>query len=208
MNNIELSLINGLNACRGKKGSWKLFSNPIINPNMELKREKEKKLYEVVCSYLENESNKSFSTLPISKFKSLLLQWDNEKVFEKVSTLVTETDLDKVLKFWYKENFLGLGDRCYCLAMNEHDTKNVYIVNVSKSCGIYKFKQEKEEEKEEETMDDESKILLQISNLLNEVYGLSKNLDSVVRANIVKEFNSTMKLDAQKVEKKSNKKSA
>ena len=212
MNAIENSLINSLNMARGKKGNWKVFSSMVIKSNLKL-NDKEEKLYQVVKSYLEKEENKTFTTLPTDKFKSILIQWDNGKVFESVNTLITEKELDRVLKFYFKETFLNAGNRCYCLAMNEKDTKHVYIVNVSKSCGVYKFEEKKEDTTENETTEEttettENDTLLKIATLLNSVYALSKDLDNDTKKSIIEEFVKSMGIKENAIVTSKNKKSA
>ena len=169
LNAIEQGIIDTLNGITNKKVIWKLFSSRFVNPTMELKTEREKKVYEFLCQFLEKESSKSWSMLNTKKFKTLFVEWGNSKLIESVNLLVTEKEIDKALKFYFKENHLTLS-KYFGLAMNNcKDDKNVYIVQLCRESGIYKFREETErkESTKAATLENVTKTINSLSSLCN-----------------------------------------
>lgn len=193
MNKIEKSIVDSLNGVTSHKGNWKLFSSRCVNSNMELKSEKEKKLYNVLSEFL-SDKDININVLPIAKFKTMFVDWSNEKTIESINTLVTESNIEKCLKKYFLENHLKL-NRYFALAMSEKDTNNIYIVSVCRESGIYQIKEKTEkEESENENLKkpEDNETLLKIATLLNSVYALSKDLDNETKKNIITEFNNAM----------------
>ena len=205
MNKIEKSIVNGLNGVTSSNGAWKLFSSRNVNSNMELKNEKEKKLYSALCEFLSDKDT-SISVLPCNKFTTMFIDWSNEKLIELPSVLVDVKMIEKCLKFYFLENHLTL-NRYFCLCMHENDDK-VYITSVCRESAIYRIKEveskETEETEEESATTEEGNTLLKIATLLNSVYALSKDLDNTTKKSIVDDFIKSMKVvEVAEVVKKS-----
>ena len=170
LNAIEKSIIDSFNGVTNKKVTWKLFSSRYVNKDMELKTEREKKVYAFLCEFLESEKNKSWSMLNTKKFKTLFVDWGNSKLIESVNLIVTEKEIDKALKNYFKENFLTLS-KYFGLAMNsDKNDKNVYIVQLCKESGIYQFREKTENQdtkKKNTTLETVSKSINDLSTLCN-----------------------------------------
>ena len=187
MNKIEKSIVDSLNGVTSRNGNWKLFSSRYVSSTMELKSDKDKKLYNAISEFLSDKDN-TISVLPIKQFKSMFIDFSNDKLIESIGKIITEKDIEKALKYYFLENHLKL-NRYFALAMSEKDTNNVYIVSVCRESGIYQIK-EKTENDDEKTENDD--VLLKIATLLNSVYALSKDLDNETKKTIVAEFNNAM----------------
>ena len=170
LNAIEKGIIDSFNGVTNKKVTWKLFSSRYVNSDMELKTEREKKVYTFLGEFLENEKGKAWSMLNTKKFKTLFVEWGNSKLIESVNLLVTEKEIDKALKFYFKENSLTLS-KYFGLAMNsDKNDKNVYIVQLCRESGIYQFREKTENQdtkKKNVTLDTISKSINNLSTLCN-----------------------------------------
>lgn len=169
LNAIEQGIVDTLNGVTNKKVTWKLFSSRYVNNDMELKTEREKKVYTFLCEFLENEKNRAWSMLNTKKFKTLFVEWGNSKLIESVNLLVTEREIDKALKFYFKENSLTLS-KYFGLAMNsDKNDKNVYIVQLCRESGIYQFREktDKTESKKAVSLDTVTKSINDLSALCN-----------------------------------------
>ena len=187
MNKIEKSIVDSLNGVTSRSGNWKLFSSRYVSSNMELKSDKDKKLYNAISEFLSDKDS-TISVLPIKQFKSMFIDFSNDKLIENIGKIITEKDIEKALKYYFLENHLKL-NRYFALAMNEKDTNNVYIVSVCRESGIYQIKDKTESDDDKTENND---VLLKIATLLNSVYALSKDLDNETKKTIVAEFNNAM----------------
>lgn len=219
MNAIEKSIIDGLNGVTSRKGIWKLFSSRYVSSTMELKTEKDKALYSAISEFLSDKDT-TITTLPIKKFKSMFIDFSNDKLIESIGKIVTEKDIEKALKFYFKENHLKL-NRYFCLAMNSKDKDNVYIVSVCRESGIYKFRESEltsgnESENEEDTsdikkmgLDSSNSDMVKIAGHITDIARLSKDFNKADKIDIIKALEKMLEVNATvNVSKKSNKKSA
>lgn len=200
MNKIEKSIIDGLNNVTNRNGNWKLFSSRYVNSNMELKSDREKSLYQVVSNYL-NENRDTINVLPIDRFTTQFVKWDNGKVLESINTLVTVKEIEKCLKFYFLENHLEL-NRYFALSVNNcENDNNVYIVSVCRESGIYQIKEKTSENKttsENDTseVDEVTNNLLKISTLINSIASLSSGLDNDTKKSIVTELTNKLEVSS------------
>ena len=212
MNKIEKSIIDSLNGVTSRKGNWKLFSSRYVSSKMELKTEKDKTIYSELCNFLSNEDN-TISVLPIKSFKTMFIDFSDEKVIESIGKIVTEKDIEKALKYYFLENHLTL-NRYFCLAMNENDDSNVYITSVCRESGIYKIKENElpsnsENEDNENVENSDNSVMVKITKHLNDIARLAKEFDNADKVDIVKTLEKLLEVNATvNVTKKNNKKSA
>ena len=190
MNKIEKRIIDSLNGITSRNCNWKLFSSRYVNSEFELKTEKEKKFYSVLCDFLRDKDT-TITMLPISKFTTMFIDWNNEKVIENISTLIDIKLIEKCLKMYFLEFHLEL-NRYFCLASNNSENdNNIYIVSVCRESGIYQIK-DKTEKSDTTENNDQAVLLAKISNLLNSVVSMSTELDNSIKSDIVKSFSNLM----------------
>ena len=200
MNKIEKSIVDGLNNVTSRSGNWKLFSSRFVNPNMELKSDRERQLYQVISNYLDDNKN-NINILPIDRFTTQFVKWDNGKVLESINTLVTVKDIEKCLKFYFLENHLEL-NRYFALSVNNCDSdNNVYIVSVCRESGIYQIKEKTSENKttsenDASEVDEVTNNLLKISTLINSIASLSTGLDNDTKKSIINELASKLEVSS------------
>lgn len=190
MNKIEKSIVDSLNGVTNKVTNWKLFTSRYVSSEFELKTDKEKKFYSVLCDFLRDKDT-TITMLPISKFTTMFIDWNNEKVIENVSSLIDIKLIEKCLKMYFLEFHLEL-NRYFCLASNNSENdNNIYIVSVCRESGIYQIKDKTEKSGTAEN-DNQALLLAKISNLLNSVVSLSSELDNTIKTDIVKSFSDLM----------------
>lgn len=200
MNKIEKSIVDGLNNVTSRNGNWKLFSSRFVNSDMELKSDRERQLYQVISNYL-NDNKNNINILPIDRFTTQFVKWDNGKVLESINTLVTVKEVEKCLKFYFLENHLEL-NRYFALSVNNCESdNNVYIVSVCRESGIYKIKEKTSENKttsENDTseVDEVTNNLLKISTLINSIASLSTGLDNDTKKSIINELASKLEVSS------------
>lgn len=200
MNKIEKSIVDGLNNVTSRNGNWKLFSSRFVNPNMELKSDRERQLYQVISNYLDDNKN-NINILPIDRFTTQFVKWDNGKVLESINTLVTVKEIEKCLKFYFLENHLEL-NRYFALSVNNCESdNNVYIVSVCRESGIYQIKEKTSENKttsenDASEVDEVTNNLLKISTLINSIASLSIGLDNDTKKSIINELASKLEVSS------------
>lgn len=197
MNKIETSIINGLNGVTNKKCEWKLFSSRYVNSTMELKTDKEKKLYTAIEKYLFDRDT-SITVLPIKSFITMFVKWDNGKLIENVSTLVTVKDIEKCLKYYYLKNHLTL-NRYFCLTVNSSSDNTVFITSVCRESGIYSIK-EKNDTTENDTTENKD-TMDKIADMINNINLLCRGMSIDDKKQVVSMLEKSLNLKVNKVKK-------
>ena len=200
MNKIEKSIIDGLNGVTSRVTDWKLFSSRKVNSNMELKSDKEKKLYNALCEYLADKDN-TISVLPCNKFSTMFIDWCNDKLIENISVIVDIKLLEKCLKYYFLENHLQL-NRYFAIAMNSKDDK-LYIVSVCRESGIYQIKENATSDTslENDISDDVDNIndnsnMSKISKHIADIVRLSADMSTTDKIDIVKTLEKMLEVNA------------
>ena len=199
MNKIEKSIIDSLNGVTSRKCDWKLFSSRKVNSTMELKSDKEKKLYNTLCEFLTDKDT-TISVLPCNKFSTMFVDWCNDKLIENVSVIVDVKLLEKCLKYYFLENHLQL-NRYFAIAMNSNDDK-LYIVSVCRESGIYQIKESDkscnpgEEDNSENEDTSENDNMSKIAKHISDIVRLSKDFSNVDKIDIVKTLEKMLEVNA------------
>lgn len=197
MNKIEKSILDSLNGVTSRACDWKLFSSRKVNSTMELKSDKEKKLYNALCEYLADKDT-TISVLPCNKFSTMFVDWCNDKLIENISVIVDVKLLEKCLKYYFLENHLQL-NRYFAIAMNSKDDK-LYIVSVCRESGIYQIKEnttsENEVENTSEVDTSENNTMSKIAKHISDIVRLSKDFSNVEKIDIVKTLEKMLEVNA------------
>ena len=199
MNKIEKSILDSLNGVTSRTCDWKLFSSRKVNSTMELKSDKEKKLYNALCEYLADKDT-TISVLPCNKFSTMFIDWCNDKLIENINVIVDVKLLEKCLKYYFLENHLQL-NRYFAIAMNSKDDK-LYIVSVCRESVIYQFKENTTSDTslENDTSDDidtsDNSNMAKISKHIADIVRLSADMSTTDKIDIVKTLEKMLEVNA------------
>lgn len=200
MNKIEKSIVDSLNGVTSRTCDWKLFSSRKVNSTMELKSDKEKKLYNALCEFLTDKDT-TISVLPCNKFSTMFVDWCNDKLIENINVIVDIKLLEKCLKYYFLENHLEL-NRYFAIAMNSNDDK-LYIVSVCRESGIYQIKENTTSDTslENDTSDDidttsDNSNMAKISKHIADIVRLSKDFSNVDKIDIIKTLEKMLEVNA------------
>lgn len=199
MNKIEKSILDSLNGVTSRTCDWKLFSSRKVNSTMELKSDKEKKLYNALCEYLADKDT-TISVLPCNKFSTMFIDWCNDKLIENINVIVDVKLLEKCLKYYFLENHLQL-NRYFAIAMNSKDDK-LYIVSVCRESGIYQIKENTTSDTslENDTSDDidtsDNSNMAKISKHIADIVRLSADMSTTDKIDIVKTLEKMLEVNA------------